>query len=369
MTDRRARGKLQSNMLRARVLLVSLAFAVVSCGARTGLGIPDPIDAAVLDTFDSAPVGCTPGTIALERARPAVMFVLDRSGSMGQRLGSTVGESRWQVLTRALGASLPSVDSTMQIGALLFPTIGARDTCAVATAADLPLATGNVEPLLSRMRSTTPNGSTPTASAMDAAASVLLAERAATSARALVLATDGAPDCNATLDGATCTCVSARTGCRGRPTQCLDDKRTVATIASLLTKGLPTYVIGLDIGGDGSFPDVLDAMADAGGRPKKDGVHRFYGASSEAELDAALVAIRDQVGACTYLTTSVPDDAGTITVTIDGVPVRFDPTGADGWTWASKTNGEIVFVGSACTRAAASADTKITARIECSDAG
>ncbi len=348
----------------------ALALLIVGCGARTGLPLPDPTDASAPD--DAGPIGCTPGVVALERARPAVMFVLDRSGSMGQRLGSSGGDSRWATLTRALGVALPPVDSSMQIGALLFPspTAGSGpETCVVPKAADLPLATGNVEPLLSRMRSTTPGGATPTAAALDSAATLLLGVRAATTARALVLATDGAPDCNAALNPATCRCVSTRTSCRSRPTQCLDDARTVETIARLRKSGLPTYVIGLDVGGDGTFPDVLDAMADAGGRPKTSGPHRFYGASSESELDEALVAIREQVGACTYLTTSVPDDGGSIVVLVDGVPVWYDAAGVDGWTWASKPNGQIVFVGSACARVAAATAPKVTAQVVCSDAG
>ena len=70
----------------------------------------------------------------------------------------------------------------------------------------------------------------------------------ANSARALVLATDGASDCNTALNASTCRCVGggsgAGRGC-GSGDRCLDDTRTVKVISSYETKGLPTYVVGI----------------------------------------------------------------------------------------------------------------------------
>lgn len=331
---------------------------LASC-SRTGLplthteltegGIPTEPEA-------SKPVGCQTGMVTLFRASPAVMFVLDRSGSMGTPLGTT-GQSRWQVLRQALAATLPPVDASMSIGALLYPKAGATGnptsgSACVVPSADLAPSPGNVAALVAKMASTSPGGGTPTAAALDAAASVLLGLRAASTARAVVLATDGAPNCNAALSPKSCICVTGGTSCGLSGLTCLDDVRTVKTIASHAAQGIPTYVIGIEAMGDSQFSGVLDAMADAGGRPRQGTSHHYYAVGSEADLKAALTAIRDQVGLCTYLTTSVPDEGGTIAVSIDGETLDEDPSGVEGWSWGDRKNGEIVFHGDACAKAA-----------------
>jgi len=345
-----------------------LVAVLFGCGARTSLPIPDGDGAVVADaSIEEGPVPCTPGRITLERARPAVMMVLDRSGSMGRGFGGD--EPRWNILTRALASALPPVDRTMQIGALLFPRQGGgSQTCGLPATPELAPAFGSVPRLLEIMRSTTPRGGTPTAPAIELASKTLLAQRAATTARAMVLATDGAPVCNASLDWRTCRCGSPTMSCARRPELCLDDARTIAALTTSLEKGLPTYVIGIAASESGGFPDVLDAMAVAGGRPKTAGEHRYFVADSEAELDEALVAIRDQVGACTYLTVSVPDAAGDLTLIIDGAVIPFDESRTEGWSWSDRENGQIVLSGLACARATPPG-AKIEAVVACSDAG
>jgi hypothetical protein len=215
------------------------------------------------------------------------------------------------------------------------------------------------------MRANQPGGGTPTADAVDLGARLLLAVRAARAARAMILATDGEPNCNASLNSATCTCVESNFGCQGQPNQCLDDTRTVDRIAAQAKNGVPTYVIGIEDQGDASFARVLDAMAVAGGRPQASGSHKYYSGNSEPELESALVTIRNQVGVCTYLTSSVPDARGSITVTVDGAPLPYDPTKTEGWAWTSQDNGEIVLVGDACARLTAEPDPKVVAQVSC----
>jgi hypothetical protein len=188
----------------------------------------------------------------------------------------------------------------------------------------------------------------------------LLSVRSSRSARAMVLATDGGPNCNGALNPQTCTCADLGAGCRRNANQCLDDVRTVARIASHANQGVPTYVIGI---GNDAASATLDAMANAGGRPQS-GAHRYYAATSEAELDAALVTIRDAVGACTYLTPSVPDAQGRISLTIDGKTVPFDA--ANGWTWSDQANGEIVLSGAAC-KLVSTAALNVVATVSCSE--
>jgi hypothetical protein len=153
--------------------------------------------------------------------------------------------------------------------------------------------------------------------------------------------------------------------------QCLDEARTVATLTSLAGEGLPTYVIGLESVVDNQFVTALNAMAVAGGRPRVGGSDSFYAATSDADLDSAIAAIRDQVGACVYLTSSVPNADGTIEVTLDGTPIAYDPTSTNGWSWGDRTNGEIVVFGNACTLVGSAASPDVAAEVTCGgpDAG
>jgi hypothetical protein len=190
----------------------------------------------------------------------------------------------------------------------------------------------------------------------------------------MILATDGEPNCNGSLDPGSCTCVESNAGCRFNVNQCLDDVRTIDRIASQAKKGLPTYVIGIEDASDARFASVLDRMAEAGGRPQTGATHKYYSGNSEAELEAALVTIRNQVGSCTYLTTSVPDARGTISVTLDGANLPFDPSGTSGWGWSDRNNGEILLAGDACATVAAEPVPALTAQVTCggdasSDAG
>jgi von Willebrand factor type A domain len=338
---------------------------VSACGARTGLVVPD-----LGSSGQDAGIACVPGDIPLSLAQPEVMFVLDRSGSMSTVFSGT--ETRWQAVTTSLAATLPPVNGTMAVGALLFPSGASNDDCSVPSQPSLEPALGQVPALVSLMEGTSPGGATPTASAIETAASQLLDVRAATTARALVLATDGAPNCNPSLDPATCTCGSGTTGrgCRNNPNQCLDDVRTVARIASTYAQGVPTYVIGIADDDGNTFSDVLNAMALAGGRPLSGGATSYYPARSTADLETAVAAIRDQVGACTYLTTSVPDAAGSISITAGGETLPYDADGgASGWAWASEDNGQIILHGDACTEVSSDAGLPLVAHVTCGGDG
>ncbi|MFO0616863.1 MAG: vWA domain-containing protein [Polyangiaceae bacterium] len=315
-------------------VLVSGAAVGVACGARTGLDAPGG---------GAGPLGCVPGTAELERAVPALMFVVDASGSMDDALEGA-GVSRWDAMRSAFAATLPPVDTSMELGLMVYPSNGGEKNCAAGHPAITP-GLGHVGTILDALDDRKPRGATPTAAALDAAATALEAHRAAAGARTLVLATDGGPNCNTDLDPKTCECVPAPV-CK-ESVLCLDDARTVSTIEDLAKRGIPTYVIGI-AAADDTFIGVLDEMADAGGRARVGEDPRFYPVASAADFDLALATIRDQVGACTYLTRSIPDPGGTIVVRVDGAEVPFDPTGADGWSWSDLSNGELVFTGDAC---------------------
>jgi hypothetical protein len=289
------------------------------------------------------------------------MFVLDRSGSMNNAFGGT---TRWKALRNALADVLPPVDDTMNVGALIFPQ-GGGNSCDVPGAPDLSVGPANVSALNQLLKGLSPGGRTPTAMAIKSAAQALLDSRTATKARAIVLATDGAPNCNAALDPKTCVCAS-ETFCN-QGVQCLDDTLSVTEVTQARAEGVPTWVIGIqntsqvDIG-------VLDRLAIAGGHPRVGATESFYAVGSQDELVTALFDIRDQVGNCVYLSASVPTDDGSIVVTLDGTEI---PHGDGGWSWTDKDNGELEFEQGACDRVLASSTRALEAQVVChvSDAG
>ena len=371
----------------AAVIVPLVGFVLASCGARSQLVEPlegsdsssdvAPRDVALVDVeapdvVDAQTVSCTPGKIALNPAAPVVEFVLDSSGSMKDPLDTGSTTSKWDALRGALASALPPIDATTEIGAYIFPTSHNDTSCETDPGAALEPAKNNVAPLLFKMAAIVPKGGTPTALAIQYAADDLLGLRTATNARAMVLATDGSPNCDDSLDGQTCVCTVPRgvenpcAAATNGAELCLDDKATESAISTYFSQGIPTYVIGIESSADAQFESVLNAMAIAGGRPQP-GPTSYYQARSSADLNAAVTSIRNSVASCTYLTTSVPDTDGSIIVTLDGVTLPFDPTHTNGWDWADKANGEILLSGSACSQAAGEGSPQLYAVIVCGD--
>lgn len=342
-----------------------LALAIVAaCGRTEPVRYDDdpfPVDAGF--QFDAGTttrvVECREGRFRLSHAQPVVGLVLDRSSSMNQTFGSGT-TTRWAAVRAAVTRTLPTVDPSMELGVMLFPASG--ETCSAPTGFDIVPAQGTVTRIVDLVNRSNPTGSTPTALSLEHASAALLSRRAAGTARALVLATDGAPDCNAALT-TPCVCVSGTT-CAS--TRCLDDARTLERINAARTANIPTFVIGIRNASDTTLTAILDRMAIAGGRPRA-GAQRFYSATSSAELDQAFTTIRDQVGGCVFLTDSVPSVGdGGLVLSIAEQRVAFDET--NGWQWADRNNGELLLNGTACERALVTPD-RVEAVVSCADAG
>jgi len=350
-----------------------LLVAMVSCGSRTGLFGPDSDfftgDAAREATADAGPdgvVACVPGRFTFELALTQLMFVVDRSRSMRFTLeGADIVPRRmwrWTLLQNALRGTIVSFDEQIAMGAKFFPEVlspsdtSAQRSCRTETGIGIAPARGNAQAILDVFDATIPLGGTPTAEAIRSAASFLTQTRS--TSRTIVLATDGAPNCNGDLDGDTCVCTAVSSNglpvsCAGgtRNYSCLDDGHTIATIREATEDlKIPVYVIGIGGLEQPEFLKVLDAMAVAGGRPLP-GPTRHYNVQSESELTVALETIRDSVAKCTYLTPSAPTDPNKISVEIDGMSIPRDQTKTNGWDWIDQAFGELAFFGPACTLA------------------
>jgi hypothetical protein len=293
------------------------AVAIASCGSRTGLfGVDGAIaalpDGALPDGFvppDSGVDGkvpCMPGRFNFELATAQLMFVVDRSGSMafsldGQqpRNGSLPPGvlSRWDTLRDALFQTITPFDNQLAMGAKFYPEVNgggsapADEACRTDVGVPIAPARGNVSQIINIFDTTDPNGGTPTAEALRLAAEYITGTRGV--ARTMILATDGAPNCNGDLDQTRCTCTSVTGNCATAPGgefNCLDDTRSITAITDIFqTMKIPVFVIGIGSTERPEFLKVLDDMAVAGGRPRPT-TPRHYNVQSGAELQSALRA-------------------------------------------------------------------------------
>jgi hypothetical protein len=339
--------------LRASLPRVGMARRILVGAVVSLLGCQGDRLVPAYSVTDELTVECSEGDFTLDAATPEVMLVLDRSGSMSSAFGSG---SRWSTLVSALEVALPPVNEQMALGLTLYPSPGGGgQECTVPESPEFWPATGQVGALLASVRSSTLVGGTPIALALDVAAAALTSTRP----RAMVLATDGLPNCNATPSTASCSCPSG--GCTSA-VRCIDDARTLDALNRHAEAGIPTWIIG--IGGDVTGTTLLDAMAVAGGRPAS-GAHRSLSASSPVELQAAFVQLRDELSSCVFTSPSVPDANGSLVVMLDGVIVPNDASGIDGWVWSSQARGELTLRGSWCAKAIAARSPVVRISVTC----
>jgi len=360
--------------------LVALLFVVPSCGAKTGLTVPDaPMDAPpMMDVPDSpdAPLICLPGEFPITPATADVVFVIDRSGSMRLTLDGLEDrppdEWRWRVLRDALRDAFSTLDVRVNVGAKFYPDpidpsmplVPPEEACRSSGGIDVPISPTGESRVISIFDATEPLGGTPTAVAIAEASAAL--RRADSARRFIVLATDGGPNCNPDprIDPFSCTCTSAPDACLIPDVgvySCLDEGRTISTISMAAGSGAPVFVIGIEDPTRPDFASVLDAMAVAGGRPREitmPGDRAFYSVRSAIELRDALEVITSSISLCGFVSPSVPADESTFFVEIDGVRIP-----ADGWRWVDRARGELELGPEAC-ELAQRPDTDIIASVD-----
>jgi hypothetical protein len=297
--------------------------------------------------------------------------VLDRSGSMGDTFGAS-GASKYETARAALREVLRAIGHRVRYGAAVFPAIASRDGCTPGSQVfptvlgDSPTyaAAGRTGPVLSdflrRLGYAEENGGgTPTAQTLLELVPTLVDLGPRTY---VVLATDGAPNCNeeAECDASGCTlnieglrlhgaeCSGERNCCdpkvegRGAGRYCVDAEPLVDATAELAELGIPTYVIGLP--GAEAYAALLDRVAIAGGTARE-GARAYYDATDVEALTEALYAIGTGVAiSCSIELESEPADPGLVNLYFDGRVVLADPE--DGWTFTGARSLEVR--GAAC---------------------
>jgi hypothetical protein len=183
---------------------------------------------------------------------------------------------------------------------------------------------------------------------------------------ALVLITDGAPNCNAEYyceaegcsfnrygvtrvidgeelpcEGVTNCCSEEETGSPDAHLQCVDQPASVQEVEALAAAGIPTYVIG--VLGNEDFDDVMNELAEAGGRAR-DGTRKYFDVGSLAELtDAVRLIGLDLTRTCQIELEQPPIYEDQFNVYFDAEVVPQDPL--DGWTLIE---GVVTLHGAAC---------------------
>jgi len=358
----------------ALLVLTALSTALLSCGAKTGLLVDASVDVVRADRPDAPSVdGCTPQVVDATPSSVELLLLADRSTSMERDLlGGSGSPRRWDVLRDALAATLPRYQDRIAMGLQFFPGIGGTGICAVGATPDLNPGLSQALPVLMRFSRTEPNGRTPTWLGVQSAGRYLLGRAAPRRFRAILLATDGAPNCNGALDGARCTCTAlGGTGqqqCEDDPSLCLDDGRTVSEVARLAAQGIPTYVVGIDGDNQPELITVLSQLAVAGGRPNPATATRpYYSVRRPADLLSAFDQIQRQVSRCVFgVPSAVPPNA-TVSVTLAGAALARDPDRQNGWDWTDAERTTLTLFGAACDRASSGA-TSVRLRLGCDPA-
>ncbi|MGZ3460260.1 MAG: adventurous gliding motility lipoprotein CglB, partial [Archangium sp.] len=358
-------------------------------------------------------------------AKPNLMLLVDTSGSMTEpvdpslpacKSGSTVCgtdvpcntstcPTRWSSLQAAMNDFLTSSGAIARIGLITYPDLSAGDSCGPSSKLSVPLPpadkddeatlVANAQAVNNKLQAIknystdssvqTPRGGTPTSLSLNFAGSNPDLQTT-TRADFVLLLTDGVPNCNPNNANAypspNCRCtLGSASLCSSSPYDklgCLDKDGSVTAVQSLKTQEIDTIVIGFGAEtGSGDGPDVLNAMAVAGGfsidRPCKVNTdcgtgdtcnttaglcnRRFYQAANKDELVTALRQISEKVqtgNPCllTFDPTQRPSSEELVVVYLN--EVRVSP-GAD--TWNLTADGSLEFTGSTCNRILSSSPT------------
>lgn len=278
---------------------------------------------------------CQTDAFELASVTPNVMLVLDKSGSMNLNRwdddddDATPRVTRWHSLHGVVADVAGKYDDIMQFGVTLFPAIDARaqggyeNVCKVSDEPDVPIGPSNAAAILAAIPEADDlefEGATPaTDGILTGAAHLESLDDGAPAA--LVLITDGAANC-ASVDNYTSD---------------YDENLEAAVRDAWDGPGIPTYVVGIDIGTDGGPVDVnprvaLDAVARAGGVARSGDVG-FYDATDPEALGAALDEITHRLG-CSIELDFAPQAYLDFWVEIAGERIpRLDSCAGDGVGW------------------------------------
>ena len=291
----------------------------------------------------------TPGEVCGEldweiaRVIPDMLIVLDRSNSM-------FDDGFWNPVREAIYTVTGAMDYSVWFGLMIFPNIvdspvcsGYDNQCEPGHAPLVEIGEGRSIEIRDNLGPMLTCGGTPIAVTLQNARAYLdtLAD---SHPRFILLATDGAPNCNDALAGGSCRCTNPLGGCVLNPGNCLDDVRTNEVLTDLAGSGVQVFVLGI---GTSEWTDVLNTMAASGGTGSA-----FF-AEDPDSIRATFEEIAGAVATCEF-DIEAPDptaDPTLVNFYFDGVAVpgdTADGTCDNGWGWMNPDHTRMQFCGTYC---------------------
>jgi len=299
-----------------------------SGGTSGGVGTVKPV---------SATDACASSNAGVDALPIYLVFMVDKSGSMGNENGTNVLATKWNPAVAALKSFFADPSSANIHASLAF--FSAPDTCnvnsyATPTIAMTTLPSAAFGPALDAQ---SPSGGTPTRPAMEGAVQYAQSVAAGLKAGekvAVVLVTDGDPSDN----------------CNPKSTA----QNTAAAAASVAAT-IKTYVVGV---GNGAVN--LDTIATGGGTAPHIQVSTSSAATTSADLRTAIGKIKASQLTCDY---ALPPPPAGKTIDVNAVNVNYTTGGATktlpysatcsdagGWHYDSVTTPtKIIMCPSICT--------------------
>ncbi len=298
---------------------------------------------------------CGNEIIPTQDDRPNLYFIVDASGSMSEPFSPDASDSKYAVAVNAIADVLKLIGHRVSYGAALFPRPN-HDTCTPGAqvfatrsgdtvGCSISGKTGDVLRSFNQtLNAFSPSGGTPLSATLGALVSTLTGLAGKT---AVILATDGAPNCNpdATCGPELCQtnlahgqyangilCEAPTNCCNPSidpfgPMNCVDNLATNQVLATLKEASIPTYVIGLP--GEATSSAVLDSMAVVGGTAR-DSSPRYYETDDAQTLASTLRNIATNLAvSCTIKLSQNPPNWPQVAVYFDNTRIPSLPE--DGW--------------------------------------
>jgi hypothetical protein len=277
-------------------------------------------------TGTTSPDGtCGSTTMNTTKAPADVLILLDNTSSMGYSLtadancGATANCQSRQAVVMPAVSDVVGNNPNINWGLQLLIASG-TERCQVYSKPQVPIGPNSASTIKTQLASVQLGSSTPTAAAL-ASATAYLKTVDDGNDKAILLATDGEPNCKSGSDWSTDDLAGAS-----------------AAAAEALKAGFPVYVIGI-----GPSTTNLGQLAQSGGTQK------YYPATSPAELTAALAAVAKVVAAtCTFKANAAPPDTSLVAVYVDKHLVN--KSDSKGWKFdgGDATGATITLTGSYC---------------------
>jgi hypothetical protein len=285
---------------------------------------------------------------------PLLYFVMDASGSMSEI--AVGGQSRYALLKASAVDLVSTLGSAIRIGAAVFPAPKSTDSCAPGVEVLSARVGGSAATkAFQQAISVGQEGGTPTAATLEGLAPKFANASIDTQGpEAVLLVTDGGPNCDPAVSCTVAECIPNIDGAcppaigdccdpakGGRGANCLDRVATLTAIQHVVQNGAKLYVIGLAPAAP--YEGTLEQMALLGGAAQA-GAPFYYRVDDLAKLEDTFKAIVANLISCEFTLLDPPKEQGLTNVYFDGAVVYQDAQ--NGWVW--KGTDTIVLVGAAC---------------------